>query len=206
MSDLLALATHELQKAPVNHERALHTLARLRQPRRRRLRVVRAVILPVAATLVGLCALAQTARERALSLAPSPPATQEVGTVVTAPLPAPKGITILPPPPPSTPAPSALAPLRRPAARSPDPADALYRRAFEAYRDHDDARALEDWDAYLALAGPHGRFVPEAHFIRAATLLRLGRKADARDALERFARGDWGSYRRAEARALLQSL
>jgi hypothetical protein len=84
-------------------------------------------------------------------------------------------------------------------------ADAFHRRAFAAYRDHDDEGALAAWDEYLR-TNPMGRFVPEARWGRAAALVRLGRKAEARDALVPFARGDLGAYRRDEAKALLERL
>jgi hypothetical protein len=82
----------------------------------------------------------------------------------------------------------------------------LYRRAhrlhFEA---HDSAAALLAWDAYLR-AAPEGRFAPEARYNRALCLLRLGRGAEAREALAPFAAGRFGDYRQAEAAALLDRL
>lgn len=76
-----------------------------------------------------------------------------------------------------------------------------------AHRSHFDggtsSEALRHWNEYLA-AYPHGRFVPEARFNRALTLIRLGELARARGVLERFARGDFGAARRAQAAELLE--
>lgn len=81
----------------------------------------------------------------------------------------------------------------------------LYRLAHEAhFTSHDYARALAGWDAYLR-AAPGGRLATEARYNRAICLLRLGRDAEARRALEPFASGFMG-YRQNEARQLLQEL
>jgi TolA-binding protein len=85
----------------------------------------------------------------------------------------------------------------------PDPTLALYRLAHAAhFVDHDPARALAAWDAYLS-AAPNGGFAPEARYNRALSLVRLGRSSEARVALEPFANGAYGGYRKAEASALL---
>jgi hypothetical protein len=82
----------------------------------------------------------------------------------------------------------------------------LYAAAHRAhFVDHDPAAALRAWDAYLA-AEPSGRFAPEAHYNRAIALLRLSRRAEARDALAPFASGAYGDYRREDARRLLEAL
>jgi hypothetical protein len=87
-----------------------------------------------------------------------------------------------------------------------DPTFALYRAAHTAhFVDHDPARALAAWDAYIA-AAPNGAFAPEAHYNRALSLVRLGRSSEARSALEPFANGAYGGYRQAEANALLARL
>jgi len=65
--------------------------------------------------------------------------------------------------------------------------------------------ALAAWDDYLQRF-PGGRFVPEAQYNRAIDLLKLGRNAEARDALAPFARGAYGDYRREEATAILRSM
>ena len=81
----------------------------------------------------------------------------------------------------------------------------LYRLAHEAhFASHDYARALSAWDAYLK-AAPRGRLATEARYNRAICLLRLGRDAEARQALEPFADGKLG-YRQNEARELLDEL
>jgi TolA-binding protein len=122
------------------------------------------------------------------------------------------------PAPPSAPAPSAKA-APEPAAASAAPATPatgssaafhdtdgdLYRLAHEAhFGAHDYARALAGWDAYLR-AAPGGRLATEARYNRAICLLRLGRNAEARKALEPFASGLIG-YRQHEARELLNEL
>ena len=81
----------------------------------------------------------------------------------------------------------------------------LYRLAHEAhFASHDYARALLGWNAYLE-AAPGGRLATEARYNRAICLLRLGRDAEARQALEPFASGKMG-YRQNEARQLLDEL
>jgi TolA-binding protein len=81
----------------------------------------------------------------------------------------------------------------------------LYRLAHEAhFSSHDYARALSGWDAYLR-AAPRGRLATEARYNRAICLLRLGRDAEARLALEPFASGKMG-YRQSEAQQLLGEL
>ena len=84
-----------------------------------------------------------------------------------------------------------------------DPSLALYRVAHAAhFVERDPARALAAWDAYLS-AAPNGEFAPEARYNRALSLVRLGRTAEAERALTPFANGAYGSYRKAEASALL---
>jgi TolA-binding protein len=81
----------------------------------------------------------------------------------------------------------------------------LYRLAHDAhFSAHDYGRALSGWDAYLR-AAPGGRLSTEARYNRAICLLRLGRDAEARVALEPFASGKMG-YRQNEARQLLSEL
>jgi hypothetical protein len=81
----------------------------------------------------------------------------------------------------------------------------LYRLAHEAhFTSHDYARALAGWNAYLQ-AATGGRLATEARYNRAICLLRLGRDAEARQALEPFASGKMG-YRQNEARELLDEL
>jgi len=74
------------------------------------------------------------------------------------------------------------------------------------FRGGDAAAALAAWDGYLA-AYPGGRFVAEAAYNRAITLVRLGRKGAARAALAPFAAGEMaGGYRRDEAAKLREAL
>jgi hypothetical protein len=84
---------------------------------------------------------------------------------------------------------------------------ALFRMAHRLhFVDHDYAGSLAAWDEYLR-AVPRGPLVVEARYNRAIALVRLGRDAEARDALEPFARGRVeGGYRQAEANALLDAL
>jgi hypothetical protein len=83
---------------------------------------------------------------------------------------------------------------------------ALYRAAHRLhFSERDPAAALVAWDAYLA-ADPAGAFALEARYNRALCLVRLGRTAEAREALLPFARGVSGGYRKSEARALLAVL
>ncbi|APR76600.1 Hypothetical protein A7982_01947 [Minicystis rosea] len=83
--------------------------------------------------------------------------------------------------------------------------DALYQAAHRAhFGGQAPAIALAAWDRYLA-AAPRGPMVLEARYNRAIALYRLGRKADAAAALRPFAEGDYGSYRRDEAKALLEA-
>ncbi|MEC7521757.1 MAG: hypothetical protein VYE22_17880 [Myxococcota bacterium] len=101
---------------------------------------------------------------------------------------------------------AALRALDAPSGSTADPD----RRAFaSAHRLHHGGAtplaALRAWDRYLALY-PQGRFVPEARFNRAVTLLRLHRDDAARAALRPFAEGAFEGLRQREARALLEAL
>jgi len=93
-------------------------------------------------------------------------------------------------------------------ARTPAETDAheVYRRAQAAhFKSHDLGEALRGYEAYLA-AQPAGRFAVDARYNRALCLVRLGRQAEARAELERFAGGSYGGYRQADARRLLAAL
>jgi TolA-binding protein len=83
---------------------------------------------------------------------------------------------------------------------------ALYRRAHELHFDGADrARALAAWDGYLK-AFPRGTFAPEARLNRAVCLARLGRTAEAEDALGEIERGRFGKHGRRQARKILSVL
>jgi hypothetical protein len=202
-TDLLSLATRELRNRPIENNRALLTLAKLRGSRPRRARKLVALVIPIAATLVALGAWAGAAHERHRASLDRPSSDERLvahkKTLTTPTYSAPivqttKVVVVAS----ASAAPRGITPI------VPD-ADALHRQAFAAYRDHDDVGALAAWDEYLR-TNPMGRFVPEARWGRAAALVRLGRKAEARDALVPFARGDLGAYRRDEAKALLERL
>lgn len=84
-----------------------------------------------------------------------------------------------------------------------DPSDDLYRSAHDAhFRGGSPSAAIEAWDRYLA-AAPRGRFAVEARYNRALALLKAGRRAEGLAALEPFASGAFGNYRRDEAQRLL---
>jgi hypothetical protein len=87
-----------------------------------------------------------------------------------------------------------------------DPRDGVFRDAQHAdFHDHDAARALAGWEAYLR-AAPDGRFALEAAYNRAIDLVRLGRRDEAIDALTPFASGAHGAYRHREASQLIDAL
>ncbi len=87
-----------------------------------------------------------------------------------------------------------------------DPSFELYRAAHQAhFVERDYGRALDAWDAYLK-AAPNGALAPEARYNRALCLVRLHRNDEARAALEPFAEGRYGTYRREDAQKLLAAL
>jgi TolA-binding protein len=94
----------------------------------------------------------------------------------------------------------------RPAAPAPPDEDALYRAAHEAHFGRGDfADALVAWEHYLREA-PHGSLAIEARYNRAIALYRLGRQVEAAGALKPFADGEYGSYQRDEAAALIERM
>jgi hypothetical protein len=117
----------------------------------------------------------------------------------------------VPPTPEEPEKPVAVAPLSPPSAfAAPDAGlDAeleLYREAHRMHFTQQNPRAaLAAWDAYLAKS-PRGKFALEARYNRALCLVRLERTAEARAALEPFARGAFGAYRKREASELLDAL
>lgn len=83
---------------------------------------------------------------------------------------------------------------------------ALYKEAHRLhFVDHNPGAALAAWEVYLRVE-PRGRFSTEARYNRALCLVRLGRAAEARSALDAFARGAFGGYRQAEASSLIEAL
>jgi RNA polymerase sigma-70 factor, ECF subfamily len=87
-----------------------------------------------------------------------------------------------------------------------DPSLEAYRAAHRTHFDGaDPVASLNAWDQYLA-DFPAGSFATDARFNRALCLIRVGRHAEARAALEPFANAPAGSYRQAEATSLLQGL
>lgn len=232
--DLLKAATQALKEESTAEDadgrftraRVMASLHQGRVKRRTRL----AFLLPLAACLAGgtawgaatgrLPAMFQSigqlvsysskapAEPRAKAPAPRSAATapvEQVSPPPPAPEPAPEPpapVKSLPVAPPSasvvTAAPSSSAVFR-------DTDGDLYRLAHEAHFARQDyAAALAGWDAYLR-AAPGGRLATEARYNRAICLLRLGRDAEARRALEPFATGFMG-YRQNEARELLNEL
>lgn len=82
----------------------------------------------------------------------------------------------------------------------------LYRDAHQAHFQRGDCgAAITAYERYLG-AAPRGRFAAEASYNRALCLIRVGRTSEARTALQPFAKGLHGGYRRAEAGALLDAL
>jgi outer membrane biosynthesis protein TonB len=87
-----------------------------------------------------------------------------------------------------------------------DPEIALYKKAHQLhFEGGSPAAALAAWDSYLAKS-PRGRFSAEASYNRAITLARLGRTAEAKAALQPFANGSYGSYRKESATQLIEGL
>lgn len=102
----------------------------------------------------------------------------------------------------STPAPPVAEPP--PAVESADLS--LYRAAHQKhFQQGDYPGAIAAYERYLA-ESPRGRFVLEASYNRALCLIRVGRTGEAKTALEPFAEGRYGAYRRDEARQLLNAM
>jgi TolA-binding protein len=233
--DLLKAATRALHEETADdgaegrftRARVLSSLQQSKLKRRTRL----AFVLPIAACLAaGTAWGAATGRLpamfHALSAAvsyggePNEPSAPKKSAPNTRPATKPAQDIDVPPPPPEAPkAPEAKpqspkaepivsampAPSTSSSAAFQDADGDLYRFAHEAhFVSHDYARALAGWDAYLK-AAPGGRLATEARYNRAICLLRLGRDAEARRALEPFASGMIG-YRQNEARQLLEEL
>jgi hypothetical protein len=82
---------------------------------------------------------------------------------------------------------------------------ARFRRAHDLHFDGRAREAIRAYAEYLE-AYPKGRFVPEARYNSALDHIKLGDTASARAALEPFAAGRYGDYRRKEAQQLLDAL
>jgi hypothetical protein len=234
MSDLLEMATRAARDAAgeagarpaATRARILSTVGRRRR-RRRSLGAAGALVLLLALVpaarareriaqalreLVGAAPVSspQTRGQRAQEPPPEPPAQPEppVAPPSAAPPPGPvvAPAASRPAPTPKRRAAGAPTPPAAPSVAPADPAEELYRVAHRAhFVDRDPAAALAAWDRYLA-AAPRSRFVPEASYNRAITLVRLGRRDEALSALRRFAEAPAGSYRQREAAALVAAL
>jgi hypothetical protein len=212
-------ATHRFTRA-----RVMASLHQGTVKRRTRL----AFILPVAATFLATSAWGVSSGRARVWVeeirtaigfstsekAPSPPPAKAAARpkqAVPAPEPKPEPVAPeAPPPEPVVEAPKPAPPAAPPPSAAPDAGlDAeleLYREAHRAhFGGRDAAAALAAWDAYLEKS-PKGRFALEARYNRALCLVRLDRKAEARVALEPFARGSFGGYRKREASELLDAL
>jgi hypothetical protein len=175
--------------------------------RKRRRSAFLAVWMPLAAVLVvssawaavtgrlsGLVAIGRGTGS--VSASASAPASASASAPAPAPAPAPV--------PASASAPASGSPTPTSSASSLE--DSLYATAHRAhFLSHDPSAALAAWDSYLA-AFPAGRFAPEARYNRALALLRLDRLDEARASLAPFADAPPGSYRRTEARELLDAI
>lgn len=81
-----------------------------------------------------------------------------------------------------------------------------FRRADDLYRRNGDLEgAIRAYRQYVR-DYPTGRFVPEAKYNTALSLLKLGRASEARPLLVPFAEGAYGQYRREAAQKLLHAL
>lgn len=235
MTDLLDEATRALREEGAGDDAAhrftrARVMASLHQGTvKRRTRL--ALLLPIAATFVATSAFGVSSGRARVWIdeikttlgfekkpeeappAPKTPAPKRVGHRDTKPAPPSEPVAPEAPAPVPTETvapPAAVAPaVPPPSASASERLDAeleLYRAAHRAhFGGHDPAAALSAWDAYLAKA-PSGRFALEARYNRALCLVRLDRKAEARAALEPFARGAFGAYRKREATELLEAL
>jgi TolA-binding protein len=190
-------------------------LVRAQERGRRKRRLL--LVLPFAAAFAAATAWAGFSGQ--LTGEPSSPS--KVGRVPTADAPAERPPAIPAAPPTAAPVTtdSTAVPSREPHGSTPTPTvgsasasaastreQALYEIAHRShFVEQSPASALRAWDAYLAQY-PNGRFALEARYNRAISLVRLGRRAEARAALTPFAQAPAGSYRRAEARELLDAL
>jgi len=109
------------------------------------------------------------------------------------------------------PAPRSLEPEPRAPAPEPPPEPepdrelGRFRAAHDLHFNGQARDAIEAYARYLR-EFPDGRFVPEARYAIALDHIKLGNEAAAREALETFAEGRYGTYRQREARKLLDAL
>ena len=199
--DLLANATRALREETAPRTDGDETLKRLEHSlRKTRTTRARWIAWPVAAAFLVLTAWASASGRLARLIAPTPVVQTETPSPMPPPEPLPAPVRVVEVVPSASESPPPPKPL-------PVDVDALYRDAHEAhFTRRDPEAALAAWDRYLAAAGPNGKFVLEARYNRALSLVRLGRKSEARAALGPFARGDYGGYRRDEATKLLENL
>jgi RNA polymerase sigma factor (sigma-70 family) len=114
-------------------------------------------------------------------------------------------------PPPDEPRPAEAESATRPPSAPPpeDPARALFEAASHAqFQDLDFARAVQGWGAFLAQV-PTGPLASDARFNRLVALFKLGRLAEARDAVEEALRLEPDGVHRGEierVNALLDSV
>ncbi len=232
--DLLERATRALKEsggpsADELRRTRMRVMESARGSQRRRARVIY-VAFPIAAVLVattawaastgrlgaamrGVRALLAPAEPTVVVSAPPPPVVGAPPPVAEQP---PREEPIEPPaPPPVVSAPPAIKPsvVAPPKVNDADVDDAssvditLYKQAHRLhFVEKSYGAALDAWDEYLRRS-PAGAFVIEARYNRAICLVKLGRKAEARIALEPFADGKiGGGYRREEASKLLEAL
>jgi len=231
--DLLREASRALRDAsdvaPAPAQTRARVVSTLRERRKRRLELMR-LVLPLAAILVASTSWAATTDRlrhvvSALGVGPDRPvvmaaANRAAPSLTEAASALAAAATAVPPaasaePVPSAPEPSVAPSAKASASASPakrigleDPPEihALYTAAHTAhFGERNWPVALDRWNAYLA-AAPRGQFAVEAHYNRALCLVRLGRTSEARAALETFARGGFGGYRRSEAQAVLDAI
>lgn len=132
-----------------------------------------------------------------------PPAMRHAAPPPPPPVLAAEEVPAPPEPPTAAPDRESVDPIATGGVAAADPALDVYERAHDLhFKRRDYVGALTAWEQYLALA-PTGSLALEARFHRGVCLVRLGRADEARRALEPFARGDYGTYRRVQAQKLL---